>query len=226
MSPSSWPQTNLTWKTSFLLALASTKSVSELHGLSFRVRHSRGWKLYTFLFLPDFVAKTQNPSVPDSRFEEFSVPSLNDFVGDDRAELLMCPIGALWRYLSQTEQYHPGIEGLFISTGWRKKRVSRNTISFWLRSVICMAHATASKEDCRLLRVWAHEIRKIVTSLIFKKNCVVHQVLKAGTWSAQSTFLAFYLWDVTHRHFTPSPSFLWWRLSRSCNLLILLAPVW
>ena len=29
-----------TWKTSFLLALASAKTVSELHGVSFRVRHS------------------------------------------------------------------------------------------------------------------------------------------------------------------------------------------
>ena len=30
-----------------------------------------------------FLTTTQNPSVPDSRFEEFSVPSLDDFVGDD-----------------------------------------------------------------------------------------------------------------------------------------------
>ena len=75
---------HLTWKTSFLLALASAKRVSELHDLSSRVRHSQGWKSYTFSFLPDFVAKTQNPSVPDSCFEEFSVPSLDDFVGDDR----------------------------------------------------------------------------------------------------------------------------------------------
>ena len=33
----------------------------------------------TFSFLPDFVAKTQNPSVPDPQFDEFMVPSLDDF---------------------------------------------------------------------------------------------------------------------------------------------------
>ena len=191
---------HLTLKMSLLLALASAKRVSELHGLSFRVRHSRGWKSCTFSFLPDFVAKTQNPSVPDSHFEEFSVPVLDDFVGDDRDGLLLCPSRALRKYLSRTEQYRPGIEYLFISMGGRKKRVSCNTISFWLRSVISMAHIFALEEDCRSLRVRAYEVRKVATSLLFKRNCMVHQVLKVGTWSAQSTFSAFYLRDVTHRH--------------------------
>ena len=145
------------------------------------------------------MAKTQNPSAPDSRFEEFLVPSLDDFVGDDRDELLLCPIRALRKYLSWTEQYYPGIEGLFISTGRHKKRVSRNAISFWLHSVISSAHSFASEEDCRSLRVRAHEVRKVATSLLSKRNCTVHQVLKVGTWSAQSIF-SFYLRDVTHRH--------------------------
>ena len=81
-----------------------------------------------------------------------------------------------------------------------KKRVSRNTISFWLHLVISMAHASASEEDCRALRVRAHKVRKVAMSLLFKRNCAVHQVLKAGTWSFQSIFSAFYLRDVTHRH--------------------------
>ena len=139
------------------------------------------------------MAKTQNLSVPDSRFEEFSVPSLDDFVGDDRDELLMCPIRALRRYLSRMEQYRPGIEGLFISTGRREMRVSRSTISFWLRCVISMAHAYASEKDCRSLGVRADEVRKVAMSLLFKRNCSVHQILK-------STFYAFYLRDVIHRH--------------------------
>ena len=87
-----------------------------------------------------------------------------------------------------------------MSTGRVKKRVFRNTISFWLRSVISMAHASASEEDCCALRVRAHEVRKVATSLLFKRNCAVHQVLKVGTWSSRSTFSAFYLRDVTHRH--------------------------
>ena len=34
----------LTQKTAFLLAFASAKRVSELHGLSYKVSHSTGWK--------------------------------------------------------------------------------------------------------------------------------------------------------------------------------------
>ena len=146
------------------------------------------------------MAKTQNPSVPDSGFEEFLVLSLDDFVGCDGDELLLCHIRALWKYLIRTEQDRPGIEGPFISTGWRKKRVSGNPISFWLRSVITLAHVSASEEDCRSLKVRTHEVRKVAISLLFKRNCVVHQVLKVWTWSAQSTFSSFYLRDVTHRH--------------------------
>ena len=38
----------LTWKTCFMLALALAKRVSELHGLSCQIRHSKGWRSCTF----------------------------------------------------------------------------------------------------------------------------------------------------------------------------------
>ena len=77
--------------------------------------------------------------------------------------------------------------------------MSHNTISFRLWSVISFAYSSISEEDCCALRVRTHEVREVATFLLFKKNCLVHQVLKAGTWSAQLTF-SFYLRDVTHRH--------------------------
>ena len=113
----------------FLLASTSTKRVSELHGLSFRVWHFRGWRSCTCSFLLDFVAKTQNTSVPDPHFEEFTVLSLDEFGGGgvnrDKDELLLCPMKALQKYLSRTEQCSPDVEGLFDSTGMQKKRVSQ-----------------------------------------------------------------------------------------------------
>ena len=152
---------------SFLLALALVKRVSELHGLSFHVRHLRSWRSCTISFFPDFVAKIQNLYVPDSRFDEFLVPSLDDFGVDDGDELLLCRIRALHKYLTWTGQYRPGIEGLFVSTGWLKKQVSHNTVSFSLRPVITLAHASASEEDCRSLRVRAHKVRKVAISLLY-----------------------------------------------------------
>ena len=128
----------------------------------------------------------------DLSFNEFTVPSLDDFVDGDRGELLLCSIRDLRKYLSWMEECRPGIKGLFVLVGRHKKRVSRNTISLWLHSVISLAHASA-------LRFKAHKIRKVAMSLLFKRNCVVHQSLKVGTWSAQLTFSS-YLGDVTHKH--------------------------
>ena len=51
----------LAQKTLFLLSLASAKRVDELHALSYRVSHSRGWGEVSFTFIPGFVAKTQIP---------------------------------------------------------------------------------------------------------------------------------------------------------------------
>ena len=66
----------LAHKTLFLLALASAKHVGELHVLSFRVSHSKGWSEASFRFVPGFVAKTQDASSHDPWFKGFCVPSL------------------------------------------------------------------------------------------------------------------------------------------------------
>ena len=46
----------LAQKMLFLLALASAKRIGELHALSYRVSHSRGWAEVPFSFVPGFVA--------------------------------------------------------------------------------------------------------------------------------------------------------------------------
>ena len=85
----------------------------------------------SFSFLFDFVAKTQNPSVPVPRFDEFTVPFLDDFVDGDRDELFICPSELFGSTF-------PGQSSIVLrlrvssSLSMRKKRVSRNTFSFWL----------------------------------------------------------------------------------------------
>ena len=54
--------------------------------------------------------------------------------------------------------------------------MSRSTISFWIEFIISMM----KEEECRLVRVKAHEVRKIATSLLRGRDCAVQQVLKAG----------------------------------------------
>ena len=188
---------DVTLKTVFLLALASAKRIGELHGISHMVRHSRGWNCATFSFVPDFVAKTQDPSVFDARFESFTVPSLRDFTDGDQDEMLLCPVRAVREYLRRTRNFRPELPRLFLSTGLHRKMVSKNTISFWLREVIRKAYVS-SGEDAPA-RIRSHELRAIAPSAAFKRNFAVGQVMRAGVWSRQTTFTSFYLRDVTHR---------------------------
>ena len=92
---------DLALKTVFLLALASAKRVDELHALSVQVGHSEGWRSLSFSFVLDFVAKTQNPSIPDHRFDGFFIPWLKDFAGDDPEEMLLCLVRAMLLYLKE-----------------------------------------------------------------------------------------------------------------------------
>ena len=63
-------------------------------------------------FRTDFVAKTQNPSVPDDWFESFTIPSLMDFTAFDAKEMLPCPqellrgAGTEGRGLVQPDHWH------------------------------------------------------------------------------------------------------------------------
>ena len=74
------------------------------------------------------MAKTQNSLIYHPRSEEFTIHSLDDFVDGAGNELLLDPIRAHKKYLSQMEQYHPSISNLSVSPNKRKKQLSRNTI--------------------------------------------------------------------------------------------------
>ena len=83
----------LAQKMLFLLAVASAKRIGELHALSYRVSHSRGWGEVSFSFVPGFVAKTQDPSSLAPRLEGFSVPALPN-TRKNRNGRLLCPVRA------------------------------------------------------------------------------------------------------------------------------------
>ena len=169
-----------------LLGLALAKQVNKLHSISCDVHHSEGWGSCTF-------------SVVDARFEKMTIPSLYNCVDSDKDERLLCPVRAVRYYLERTKQFRPSCKHLFISTGQEKKGISRNTISFWIRTVIDHGYSSASEDDCRAVKVSAHKVHSIASSMPFKKNVAVSQILQAGTWKSQSTFTKFYLREVTHK---------------------------
>ena len=128
----------LAHKTLFLIALASAKRVGELHAFSYRVSHSVGWREVSFGFVPGFVAKTQDQSSLDPRFENFTVPALPKLSSSPNGKLL-CPVRAVKCYLNRTSQHRPRCERLFVTLGRTRKEISKNTVSFWLCKVISLA---------------------------------------------------------------------------------------
>ena len=101
----------LAQKKLFLLALASAKRIGELHALSHRVSHTRGWAEVSFSFVPGFVAKTQDPSSFAPRFEGFSVAVLPN-ARKNRNGRLLCPVRAVRCYLDRTAAHRPLCERL------------------------------------------------------------------------------------------------------------------
>ena len=175
----------LAQKTLFLLALASAKRIGELHALSYRVSHSRGWAEVSFSFVPGFVAKTQDPSSLAPRFEGFTVPALPN-ARNNRNGRLLCPVRAVMCYLDCTAAHRPLCERLFVTAGRSKKELSKTTVSFWLWNTILHAYELSGTEQ-PVPAPRAHETRGIASSLLFKKNFAVDQVLKAGTWRRHTT---------------------------------------
>ena len=187
----------LAQKTLFLLALASAKRIGELHALSYRVSHTRDWGEVSFAFVTGFVAKTQDPSSLAPRFEGFTVPALTN-ARKNRNGRLLCPVRAVKVYLDRTAPHRPGCERLFVTAGRSKKKISKTTVSFWLRKTISRAYEL-SGTALPVPAPRARETRGIAPSILFRKNFAVDQVLKAGTWRRHTTFTRHYLRDIAHK---------------------------
>ncbi|MPC63229.1 hypothetical protein E2C01_057324 [Portunus trituberculatus] len=185
-------------KTVFLLALTSARQISGLHGLSAEVRHSKGWTSMTFSFVPDFLAKSQYPG--QHSFDEFTIPALLDFVGEDEVDHLLCPVCTVREILRMTRDCRPASSRLLVTVSDPRRAVHPHTLSKWIRQVIRRAYVSVSEEELRLLKVNAHEVQAITTSVLFRKVKSLDLVLKAGTWKSMTTFAFFYLRDVTHRY--------------------------
>ena len=187
----------LAQKTLVLLALASAKRIGELHALSYRVSHSRAWGEVSFVFVPGFVAKTQDPSSKDPRFDSFTIPALPK-ARDNPNGRLLCPVRAVKLYLRRTAPHRPTCERLFLTTGPNPKEIAKNTISFWLRKTIARAYELAGR-SLPVPAPRARETRGIAPSLLYRKNFALPQVLSAGTWRRHTTFTRHYLRDLAHK---------------------------
>ncbi len=184
----------LTYKTVFLIALASGRRRSELHAFSAddaSVSFAHDGSAVLLHTYPGFLAKNQLPSVAHPAI---NIPALPLEVGSSNR--VLCPVRALRVYLRRVTVLRRGRRRLFIS--FRLKRtaeVSMSTISRWIVQTVREAYQLSGERGPLPDNVTAHEVRALSTSWAWLNNVPLDRVLRAGYWRSENSFIAFYLRD-------------------------------
>jgi hypothetical protein len=182
-------------KTCFLLALATAARVSELHALSVNpdCLQFRADGSVQLLTNPAFIAKNRLPAVGAQTI------NLLPLKGVDRSHISrrQDPVRALKIYLRRSRPYRRGRSRLFLPLYKAKEDISAQTVSSWLRWVIRSAYDDLSPSGAKRLKIRAHEIRAVSTSVALDRNCSVKDIIAAVGWRSDSTFARFYLRDLS-----------------------------
>ena len=183
----------LSWKTVFLLALASAARVSELHALStneacFRVEVS-GIRLFPKL---KFLAKNQRAN---KAWSSWFIPDFKKHTNKAK-DLVLCPCRCLKVYLERTRDIRVNEEALFITYQEGKNNpASKCTIARWIVSTIKQAYESCGTPYPENFR--AHDTRKLAVSWALFNGASLKEILQAAHWSQENSFTSFYLKDVS-----------------------------
>ena len=184
----------LTWKTVFLLAVASAARVGELHALSIEECNIR-FEGHGVRLLPNlnFLAKTQRLNKP---WKPFFIPRFGRFATEDRDRLL-CPCRSLHLYLARTKPLRKDVKNLFITYQDNNYRAAaKSSLSRWIVSLIRYVYDKIP--SATLSNIRAHDTRRLSSSWALFNGVAVTDIMEAAHWSSENTFTSFYLKDVCH----------------------------
>ena len=190
---------HLTFKTVFLLALASGKRRSEIHAwLNKNIRHQADWSKVSLYPSPSFLAKNhlakEGPECVAPVVIPALAPTLDKSLKEDRS---LCPVRALRYYLDKTQDLRAGKELVFVSfkQGFNKD-ISPATISSWIKQTVVLCYDLSDQDSLTLHQVKAHDVRAFAASKAFQGGISLDQILAACHWKSHNTFTQFYLKDV------------------------------
>ena len=190
----------VTWKTTFLVLLASGSRRGEVHSFDFKkVRHASKWTSVTLEPHASFVSKTQLRSVGASSFSAVTIPALGPLLGPgSEEERGLCPVRAIKVYLDRTKELREDRQLLFISyKAGHKGDIHKNTISSWIRKLLHWVYSSAPEDVIQMSSARTHEVRALASSMAFRGSMELEEVLKACTWKSANTFATHYLRDVS-----------------------------
>ena len=188
---------HLTFKTVFLLALASGKRRSEIHAwLNKYVRYRENYSKVALSPSPNFLSKNQlareGPGSVSTVVIPALAPTLDRSLAHDRT---LCPVRALRFYVDRTKDLREGKELLFVSfKKGMNKDIAPATISSWIKQTIILCYQLSDKEAHTLHQIKAHDVRAFAASTAFHAGSSLEQVLTACHWKSHNS--QFYLKEV------------------------------
>ena len=138
---------------------------------------------------PAFIAKNRLPSVGAQRIR---LRPIREADGSDLAAL-QCPVRSLEIYLRRTQEERGDRTRLFLPLRQSRRDISSQTISSWLRTAIREAYEDLSPGGSKRLKIRAHEVRAVSTSVALARNCALKDFIDAVAWRSNSVFARFYL---------------------------------
>ena len=190
----------LTFKTVFLMTLASGRRRGEVHAWTFKsLKHKTGWKEVTVAPSSVFLSKNQLASDGPNVVQPVVIPALKPILDSSLSQdMTLCPVRSLRYYVDKTKDLRDGKHLLFVSfkNGFSGD-IQRATISSWIKQMVILAYQESDLETQKLSRVKAHDVRSMAASLAFKGGVSLEQILGACFWKSHTTFTNFYLKDVS-----------------------------
>ncbi|XP_041425389.1 uncharacterized protein LOC121395599 [Xenopus laevis] len=184
----------LTWKVVFLVAISSTRRVSELGALScdpaFLVFHKDKAVLRT---LPSFLPKVVSSFHIN---QEIVLPSLCPDPKNDKERRLhgLDVVRALRWYIQRSKDFRLSQNLFVLPSGARRGlAASKASIARWLRETIRQAYLAKGKSPPEGVR--AHSTRSVGASWAWRNSASLDQICRAATWSSVHTFTKFYKID-------------------------------
>ena len=170
---------DISLKCAFLLALSSGRRVSELHALR-RTVYEVSDDRVCLQTDASFLAKNQKMGSEPLTIEVRSNPLNND----------LCPMLTLLQYITDTNDIAATnkSDSLFYSYVKPHKPISKNSEARWVATVIRDAFAQLGAVP----KANAHEVRAISASMFVGPEDSIQDILSAGLWSNQWSYLGFY----------------------------------
>lgn len=170
----------LTYKTVFLVALASAGRSSDLTKLGFKMPYYREeLNPKGIRFIPRSLRKQDRPG---HAFLDIFIPAFTD----DRK---LDPVRAVKLYIKRMTSLRKDKDSLFITfgAGTQGRPASAQTIARWIVNVLSIC-GEVHKKDAK-----AHSTRSASTSAALFRGVSIANILRAADWSSESTFAHHYL---------------------------------